>query len=397
MAKETQQRMEKRILVLCVDRDGDLGQKAEVKTPVIGRRENLDAAVNLALNDPEEPDANAIFEAVRVYDKLKAENKPDETFEVATISGTSVGGVKADRKIVSELAELLGSFPAGEVILVVDGYSDEAVLPLVQSRVPVSSVSRIVVKHSESIEETAAIFSRYAKMLVNDPRYARFVLGLPGLLLIILATLYYFNLLSYFLIVAVFVVSGIMLIKGFGADRAAKNLYRWTKEYSPPPLRVQISSFAAVAGGLCVVLGVYLGWANATIFLGTILPPADFGGWVSILPQLAGYFIMDSITLIVVGVCAALSGRAIRWYLERDARLLRNVALIVSIIWLRQILGAASSLLIRPELGYETLIYNVLVGILIGVASVLVILVVHRSFRGFFLKTGQRVEEFGED
>lgn len=397
MAKETQQRLEKRILILCVDRDGDLGQKAEVKTPVVGRRENLDAAVNLALNDPEEPDANAIFEAVRVYDKLKAENKPDETFEVATISGSNVGGVKADRKIVAELAELLGSFPAGEVILVVDGYSDEAVLPLVQSRVPVSSVSRIVVKHSESIEETAAIFSRYLKMLVNDPRYARFALGLPGLLLIILAALYYFNLLSYFLIVAVFVVSGIMLVKGFGADRAAKNLYRWAKEYSPPPLRVQISSFAAVAGALCVVLGVYLGWANAAIFLGTIVTPSDFGGWISILPQLAGYFIMDAVTLIIVGLCVAFMGRAIRWYLEHDARLLRNAALIVSIAWSRQILGAASSLLIRPELGYESLIYNVLVGILIGVASVLVIFVVHRSFRGFFVKTREQVEEFGED
>ncbi len=397
MAKETQQQLEKRILVLCVDRDGDLTDKAQVKTPVIGRRENLDAAVNLALSDPEEPDANAIFEAVRVYDRLKAENKPDETFEVATISGSNVGGVKADRKIVAELAELLGSFSAGEVILVVDGYSDEAVLPLVQSRVPVSSVSRIVVKHSESIEETAAIFSRYLKMLVNDPRYARFALGLPGLLLIILAALYYFNLLSYFLIVAVFVVSGIMLVKGFGADRALKNLYKWAKEYSPPPLRVQISSFAAVAGILCVVLGVYLGWANAAIFLGTIVPPPDFGGWISILPQLAGYFIMEAVTLVIVGLCVAFMGRAIRWYLERDARLLRNAALIVSFAWSRQILVATSSLLIRPELGYESLIYNVLVGILIGVASVLVIFVVHRSFRGFFVKTREQVEEFGED
>jgi putative membrane protein len=254
-----------------------------------------------------------------------------------------------------------------------------------------------VVKHSESIEETAAIFSRYVKMLVNDPRYARFALGLPGLLLIILAALYYFNLLSYFLIVAVFVVSGIMLVKGFGADRAAKNLYRWAKEYSPPPLRVQISSFAAVAGVLCIVLGIYLGWANAAIFLGTIVPPSDLGGWLSILPQLAGYFIMDAITLIIVGLCVAFMGRAIRWYLEHDARLLRNAALIVSIAWSRQILGAASSLLIRPELGYESLIYNVLVGILIGIASVLVIFVVHRSFRGFFVKTRDQVEEFGED
>ena len=66
----TEEKEQKRILILCVDRDGDLGAKAEIKTPVIGRDENLNAAVALALRDPEEPDANAMFEAVRVHDRL---------------------------------------------------------------------------------------------------------------------------------------------------------------------------------------------------------------------------------------------------------------------------------------------------------------------------------------
>lgn len=156
--KEQTEKEQKRILVLCVDRDGDLEAKAELKTPVVGREENLNAAMSLALKDPEEPDANAIFEAVRIYDRLKAENKPEEVLEVATLSGSELGGISADRKVVAELGELLSSFSASEVILVTDGYSDEAVLPVVQSRVPVSSVRRIVVKHSESIEETAALF-----------------------------------------------------------------------------------------------------------------------------------------------------------------------------------------------------------------------------------------------
>jgi len=53
-------------LILCVDRDDDLGVRTRTKTPVLGRKENLDAAVNLALRDPEEADANAIFEAIRI-------------------------------------------------------------------------------------------------------------------------------------------------------------------------------------------------------------------------------------------------------------------------------------------------------------------------------------------
>jgi hypothetical protein len=52
--KETQTQTQKRILILCVDRDGDLEVKSAIKTPLLGRTANLDGAVALALKDPEE-------------------------------------------------------------------------------------------------------------------------------------------------------------------------------------------------------------------------------------------------------------------------------------------------------------------------------------------------------
>ena len=384
---------QKRVLILCVDRDADLGVKAEIKTPVIGRKENLNAAVALALKDPEEPDANAMFEAIHIYDRLKGEGKPDEILEISTISGSERGGVGADRKIVAELNELLSSFPANEVILVTDGYTDEAVLPLVESRVPVSSVRRIVVKHSESIEETAALFSRYLRLIVENPRYSRIALGLPGALFLILGILSIFNLLYYYWIALIFVLSVFLVVKGFGVDRAVKNVYKWIDEFSPPPLRVQISTFSAIAGIVCVVLAFYLGWANVAARLVT---PTNTAGWLAAFPQVVGYFLKgDPITLIVVGVCVTLSGRAIRWYLERDARLLRNAVLIAIIAWSRQIFDVAAGLLTN-EGNVGQLIFSVVIGILIGVASVLVIFVVHRSAAGFFKETEEQVEEFGE-
>ena len=101
MAKrETHEPTQKRILILCVDRDGDLEVKAGIKTPLLGRTANLDGAVSLALKDPEEPDANAMFEAIRLHDRLQNEKEPEEIFEVATISGYELGGVSADRKLV---------------------------------------------------------------------------------------------------------------------------------------------------------------------------------------------------------------------------------------------------------------------------------------------------------
>lgn len=384
----------KQILILCVDRDDDIGAKTNIKTPVVGRKENLDAAITLALSDPEEPDANAIFEAIRTYDRLKGEKKPEEAFELATIAGTELGGVGADRKIVAELGELLNTFPATEIILVVDGYSDEAVLPLIQSRVPVSSISRIIVKHSESIEETAALFSRYLKMIWENPRYSRYLLGLPGLLVLVAAILSYFNLLDVFWVFFVFILSAVMIIRGFGADKAVKNFYKWVKEYSPPPLRVQISGFSTAVGALCIVIGAYLGWASASFATAQLGVPSDLSGWLSILPQLTGYFIRGSTDLLIVGICVALSGRAIRWYLEHDARVLRNTALIITVAWSRQILDGTSVVLTGGS--YDELIFSVIVGILIGIASVLVIFVIHRLVKGFFKETKDQVEEFGE-
>ena len=383
---------QKRILVLCVDRDGDLETKASVKTPIVGRTGNLDAAVALALRDPEEPDANAIFEAVRIYDRLKNEKKPEEILEIATLSGSEFGGVGADRKIVAGLNELLGAFPAGEVILVTDGYSDEAVLPLVQSRVPVSSVRRIVMKHSESIEETAALFTKYLRMIVENPRYSRIALGLPGLLILILGVLAIFGWVQYYLITFVIVLSVFLVVKGFGVDRAAKGFYKWTKEYTPPPIRVQISYYSALAGALCIVLAVYLGWTEAA---SNIVSPSDLAGWLSILPMASGFFIGGSILLVIVGVCVALLGRAVRWYLEHDAKLLRNAALIVIVGWSHQIFMATSDLLLgRAVIG--KLIFSITFGILIGIASVLVTFVVHRYTRGFFGETKEQIEDFGE-
>jgi len=384
--KDEEKKEQKKILILCVDRDGDLGTKTEIKTPLIGREGNLNAAVALALKDPEEPDANAMFEAIRLYDRLTSERKPEEVFEVATISGSELGGVGADRKIVAELSEVLKTFPANEVILVTDGYSDEAVLPLVESRVPVSSIRRIVVKHSESIEQTAALFTKYLKMIMENPRYSRIALGLPGILFLILGVLAVFGLVHYYLIAFITVLGAYMFVKGFGVDKLAKRIYIWIKEYSPPPLPVQISTFSVLAGFLCVGIGIYLG-LNAVAEQNL-----DWSNWLGVLPQAAGAFIMDSKDLAVIGVCLALTGRAIRWYFERDARLLRNAALIVLIGWTRQILEAVSAILINPKVGYETLIFSIVIGILLSVASILIVIVIHRSAKGFFKKTEEQKE-----
>jgi uncharacterized membrane protein len=185
-----------------------------------------------------------------------------------------------------------------------------------------------------------------------------------------------------------------MLIKGFGIDKATKHFINWVREYSPPPLQVQISNYSAVAGVLCVLVGVYLG---CNVAVTTIALPPSLAGWLGILPQFIGYLIKGATNLMVIGVIIVLLGRAARWYFERDVKLLRNAALIVTIGWFGEILYATSDVLINPKISYDKLIFSIIIGILIAIASVLVVLVIHRSAKGFFEKTGEKVEDFGEN
>ena len=383
-----------RILILCVDRDDDLGMKAGLNTPILGRKANVNAAASLALRDPEEPDANAMFEAVRIYDNLKkgAKEQQGEDYEVATIAGSDLGGVGADRQLVAELTEVLNGFPATDVILVTDGYTDEAVLPLIESRVPVTSVRRIVIKHSKSIEETAALFTRYLKTLTENPRYSRILLGLPGILFIILGVLAVFNWLEYAGIAFLIVLGAFLFVRGFRIDRAALNFYRWVREFSPPPYTVQIAGFSAVAGVLLILVGGYLGGTAVADAVSTIDP----GQWFPSLPRLVGEFLSGSVLLIVTGVCVILSGRAIRWFFERDLRLWRTIVIVITFAWSYTMFYEASQLLINPKISYAGLIFAIIIGIPLIVASVLTVFILRRRYASFFTGKEKEVEEFKE-
>ena len=381
---------EERILILCVDRDGDIEAKTGIKTPIIGRKENLDAAVALALKDPEEADANAMFEAVRIYDSLEQKKTAHEKFQVATISGTEIGGVGADRKIVAELSEVLAKFPANEVILVTDGIADEMVLPLIESRIPVSSVRRVIVKHSKSIEETAMLFMKYLRTLWEDPRYSKIFLGLPGILLVLVGFLWALNLLTHFWIAFLLIFGSILLVRGFGIDKLAKKLCIAIREYSPPPFPIQIAGFTAVVGFLSIGVGIYQG---VNLAMGKVGEIPNVGAFIEVLPQVIGWFIKGSVFLIIIGVCVILTGRAIRWYFERDIRLLRTAAMIVVIAWSSQILEQTSQVLINPKELFPTgLALSIFIGILLAIASFLIIFVIHRKYSDFF--KGKEAEEF---
>ncbi len=339
-------------LILCVDRDNDVGVKAGVKTPIIGREENLKAAMKLALADPEEADANAIFGAIKLYD---AERKNFDV-EIATIAGSEVGGVVADRKLSSELSEVLEKTGASEVILVTDGYKDEEIIPIIQSRIPIVSIRRIVVRHSESIEETYAVLSRYLK----EPKWSKVILGIPGLIILVLIGMAALNMLSYAGMAIAAIIGGYLVVKGFAVDKKMSELYRSMREITLQYPFGYVRLFVSLAGLIICLIGIYMGWMNVAGI------PAEE---VLDIPYLVGRFLEGSVILVAGGVVFALLGRTICHILERNPRYWINVVGIVATISIAWVLWETQKILQARTPTYPP--WNLMIASISGVLLIL--------------------------
>jgi putative membrane protein len=198
-------------LIICIDRDNDLGEKADISTPIIGRTANLDAAVKLASRDPEDSDINTIFGGINLYDKLTAEKND---VEIVSIAGDKKVGIAADKKIAEQLDRILAQLKTDRAIFVSDGAEDESVLPIVQSRIKVDAVHRIIVKQHENLESTYYII----KKAFNDPKISHTFFMPIGLVFLIYAISLYFNH-PEIAVMAITAAIGIyMLFRGTGLD-----------------------------------------------------------------------------------------------------------------------------------------------------------------------------------
>jgi len=166
-------------LVVSIDRDDDLGRKASVAGPVVGRASVLEAAVRLGTVDPEDSDTNALFAAVNLFDELKGAG---EECEVCALTGSGKVGVLSDRRVADQFDEVLARTGATSAYLVSDGAEDEFLFPILASRVKVDGVRRVYVRQNASIESTYYTVVRALK----DPKLrAKTVLPIALVLLIL--------------------------------------------------------------------------------------------------------------------------------------------------------------------------------------------------------------------
>ncbi len=237
----------KSVLVVCVDRDNDLGNKTGIQGPVIGRKNMLNAAAKLAIADPEESDANCMFAAVKKLEEIRGYF---DASEVACLTGVDKTDFRSDRQVLEQFEIVLEKFPAEGLVLVTDGAEDDQVIPILQSRVPIISKQQIVIKQAHEVESTFYTI----KEALKDPFVARIVFGVPGIILLL-----YFAVGSLSLQIVSLVLGIYLLLKGFGIEEV---LFKAAEDFKTN-LSFQRISFLFFIGSLFfMVFAVITAYSN---------------------------------------------------------------------------------------------------------------------------------------
>lgn len=341
-------------IVICVDRDNDIGEKAGLDTPIIGKEASLSAATELALADSEDSDVNAIFYAISLYDRLVEE---DVEAEIVLVAGDKKVGVTADRKIGKELDEILSKLGSDTAILVSDGAEDESIVPIIQSRVKIDSVRRVVVKQSEHLESTFYIIKR----LFEDPKFSRTFLPPLGIFLFLLAISLLFGMSGQVMGLILAFLGIYLLLKGLGRENILKNLFEGAKQSL-------YSGKITIVVYICAVVLILVGTSKGILGIAEMPESSEhiFLGFA--------YYVKWSIWWYVGAALAPIIGGIINMLIEGE-KIVRQWTILFSVVASGLVIWGGSECIIlllseEPLVGYQYLFFSILGAIclyLIGV------------------------------
>ena len=343
------------LLVICVDRDNDVGKKAGISTPVVGRNACIEAAQRLALEDPEDADSNAIFSAIKTYEDLVSSGYKAQ---VITVAGVETRSVQGDEKIASEIKSVLSKFSADGAVIVSDGEDDEMVIPIIQNVIPVVSIQRVVMKVSRTIEHSYAVFGKFLKMVVYDPRYSKFFLGVPGILLLIGGIGVLTGYTAEIFAVLVGILGGAFLIRAFDIDKAWSN---WAK----PTPEGFIRLFTLITGLILIAGSIPAGITN----VGAENLSADVG-IINIITNnvVIGQFVSGMIPFLWIGIGTIFVGILFNNWLNRKLRHISDILRVIVLVSLYPTVYQFTNILIYEESSF-TLLVPLVIGFGVTAAS----------------------------
>ena len=344
-----------KLLVICIDRDDDLGRKTGIPTPVVGRNACIEAAQRLALEDPEDADSNSIFFAVKTYEDLVSKGYEAQ---VITVTGVENRGVQADEKVASEIKSVLKKFSANGAVIVSDGEDDEMVIPVIQNVIPVISVQRVVMQVSRTIEHSYAVFGKFLKLVMYNPKYSKFFLGVPGILLLIggIGAVTGYNVEIFAVLITI--LGGAFLIRAFDIDKA------WTNWAKPTPEGFT-RMFTLITGLILIAASVPAGI--------TTVSPENISGDVGIINLITdevviGQFVSGMIPFLWIGLGTIFVGILFSNWLNRKLRHISDLLRIIVLVALYPTVHQFTNILMYEESSFS-LILPLVAGFTVTAAS----------------------------
>jgi len=334
-----------KILVLSVDRDNDIGEKTGLKGPIIGNESVMKSAVDLGMADPEDSDFNAMFQAIR----LSKEMKKQYNTEVAILTGDKNVGVQSDREIARQLNHVLNNFKADYALLVTDGSQDEHTLPIIQSKVPILSINRVVVRQSERLESGYYKIKEFIEDTLEKPKVARLLFGLPAIFFILYA---FFGFEGWRIIIGV--IGVYLFLKGFKLD---DYILAGFSELSTSLTRRRFAFFTYIVGIAVAIIATYWGYEAAIT-------------WINIgIFEFISAFISGSVYFYFLAAAVAWIGKALSTG-ERRAKTIVSVVVFGFAISL--VVYNAAELIIRPDISMMNFIFSIIFGFVLIFIALLI-------------------------
>lgn len=234
--------------MVCLDRSGRITEAAGVAPPVVGWEAVRSLVIDVGLADPEDSRVNCLLETLRVARELR---DGDESVTVAVVTGES-DSVGAGRSIAAQIEALRSDHALDSAVIVTDSADDERFVPVIESRLSIDSVDRVVVRQARDIESTYYLL----KQFLGDEELRQTTLVPIGLALLVFPVLLTFMgpVIAVASITAVF---GLFLIyKGLGIDTYLSRIGAGVRDalYSG---QVSVVTYAVGAG--LALIGVFVG------------------------------------------------------------------------------------------------------------------------------------------
>ena len=317
-------------LVVYLDvNEGGNRDSSEESQYLVGQEEVEELVSIVGLEDPENSQVNCLLEALKVTKELE---HAGERAEVAVVSGRSGAIVsETDRSLARQLDLLLEEVKPDSAVLVIGSIEQERLIPILESRIRIDAVDRVIVRQIHDLE------SKYylAKRFLADDELRSTILVPMGVVLTVLPILSYLVDVRTTFAVITAILGIFLLYKSLDIDDSIAIIPEKIREtlYSG---RVSVVTYVVAVG--LILVGVFIGVVNTPI-------SEDVGGSVT---SLMG-FIHYSIPWVALGGLVMSLGKALDSVIRNKQVQTAHINLIFGIISTAIVIRGFSSYFLQQQ------------------------------------------------